>query len=368
MTSTVSGEFSAEDIMQRLASGSYPRDFTLTAARGFLPLAQDDLITVLAYLCSTDDGEVSTAARGSLSDIPTRVLVGYAQNEGNDPAHLDLLARATADATLLESIVRNRTTMDDTVLELARRADPATQEVIVINQARILRRPEILDALLENPKLSNESRRRALENREEFFEKRARVQQQAAEDAAAAAEAAAFEAEQEAILADLLAKAALENQNEQTLPELSPNETSDPDKVSVYSKVQGMNVAEKVKLAFRGAKTERSLLIRDRNRLVASAVMRNARMTPQEVETIAGMRNVDDEVLRLISVGRGWMNKYPIVLSLARNPKAPIGVVLPLINRLTLKDLKTLMSDKNVSETTRQQARKLFQMRSKKSG
>jgi hypothetical protein len=90
-------------------------------------------------------------------------------------------------------------------------------------------------------------------------------------------------------------------------------------------------------------------------------------MSESEAEAIAGMRNVDDEVLRLLTARREWMSKYAIVMNLARNPKAPIGVVLPLINRLTLRDLKMLKDDKGVAETTRATARKLFQQRSKKS-
>ena len=82
--------------------------------------------------------------------------------------------------------------------------------------------------------------------------------------------------------------------------------------------------------------------------------MRNPRMTEQEAENIAGMRNVDDEVLRLIGMRRDWMSKYPIMLTLCRNPKAPVGVVLPLINRLTLRDLKGLKDDRGVQQVVRE--------------
>jgi hypothetical protein len=57
------------------------------------------------------------------------------------------------------------------------------------------------------------------------------------------------------------------------------------------------------------------------------------------------------------------MHKYPIVLALVRNPKAPVGVVLPLINRLTLRDLKNLSSDRGVPEVVRTTARKLYGQR-----
>ena len=144
-------------------------------------------------------------------------------------------------------------------------------------------------------------------------------------------------------------------------------EKEDPAKQSVFTQILNMSVGEKVQMAFKGGKTWRTILIRDRNKLVCSAVMRNPRMSENEAEQIAGMRNVDDEVLRLISTRRDWMSKYNIVTALARNPKVPIGVVVPLINRLTLRDLKMLKDDKGVSEVVRATSRKLFTLRSKKS-
>ena len=78
------------------------------------------------------------------------------------------------------------------------------------------------------------------------------------------------------------------------------------------------------------------------------------------------MRNIEEEVLRIIGTKRDYTAKYPIVLNLVRNPKVPIGVVMPLISRLTLKDMKSLMSDKGVSEAVRVQARKFYQARTKK--
>jgi hypothetical protein len=109
----------------------------------------------------------------------------------------------------------------------------------------------------------------------------------------------------------------------------------------------------------------RSILIRERNRLVATAAMRNPRISEPEVESIAGMRNVEEDVLRVIGLRRDWTSKYPIALALAKNPKVPVGVVLPLINRLTLRDLKGLKDDKGVSEAVRVNARKLYKARQK---
>ena len=168
-------------------------------------------------------------------------------------------------------------------------------------------------------------------------------------------------------IADLLEKAVEEQQSDAPPPELTETERKDAKKLSIFSQILIMGVSDKVKLAFKGGKTERVILVRDHNKLVCSAVMRNPRMSVLEAESIAGMRNVEEEVLRLITMRREWVSKYNIVITLARNPKCPVGVVLPLINRLTLRDLKGLKDDKGVSETVRALARKLYAQRSIKS-
>jgi hypothetical protein len=363
MSATSSGELTAKTVIGLIESGTYPRDVVATIARGFLPLSQEDLIGVLAYLVLSDDAEIAQYARDAFAtELPARAIFEYASNEEIDPSHLSRLLQFTSDNMVLEALIRNRALPDAVVAELARHAEARVQEVIVINQARILRAPEILDALLENPNLSADARRRALETREEFFEKRARLQAQE-------------EAEEEELLdvpldaiADLLEKAAdLEHEPAAAPVPLMDSERTDPKKQSLWARVSFMTVAEKVQLAFRGDRTARMLLVRDRNRLVCAGVMRNPRMSEQEAEQIAGMRNVEEEVLRLVSMRRDWMSKYNIMLALLRNPKTPVGVVLPLINRLTLRDLKALKDDKGVQHVVRDISRKAYLMRSKKS-
>src|SRR3712207_8024223 len=71
----------------------------------------------------------------------------------------------------------------------------------------------------------------------------------------------------------------------------------------------------------KGDREARAILIRDSNRTVATAVVHNPKITDQEVESIASMRTVSDEVLRLISMNRAWARAYPIIHNLARNPR-----------------------------------------------
>jgi hypothetical protein len=358
----VPAELSGAGIIERIESGQYSREIVETIARGFLPLPQDDLIAVLAFLTNSADPEIAAAAKTSLSDVPSRSVHAFASNENAPAAHLALLIRATEDAFILEALIRNRAVPDALVAEMAAVADAVVQEVIVINQARILRAPEILDALLANPNLTADVRRRAMETREEFFDKKARL---AAAELAEPDEDEAMLSLPDEPIADLLEKAITES-SDAPPPALMESEKTDAKKLSIFAQILVMSVSDKVKLAFKGGKTERMILVRDHNKLVCSAVMRNPRMSELEVESIASMRNIEEEALRLIAMKREWISKYNIAVTLARNPKCPVGVVLPLINRLTLRDLKGLKDDKGVSETVRSLARKMFLQRSYK--
>ena len=366
MSSTAPLDMTAAVIIGRLEAGDYAPEVVATIAAGFLPLPQDDLIAVLAHLATRDDDSVRETAQRSLAEVPGKSLAGFAQNENAPSQHLDMLVRATEDPVVLELLIRNRAVSDHAIAQLATRADTHIQEVIAINHSRLLRSPQILDALDANPGVSADVRRRVLETREEFFAKKARQHPQPPLD-----DDAVFDELPVDAIQDLLDKAAADAADAAAAPpvppELTDAEKSDPKKLSVFARVLTMSVSEKVQLAFKGGKTERMLLVRDRNRLVCSAVIRNPRMNDSEVESIATMRNVDEEVLRLISMRREWMAKYNILVTLVRNPKVPLGIVLPLINRLTLRDLKGLKDDKGVPEGVRVLARKHFIQRTQKS-
>src|SRR5437868_6750709 len=154
MSSASPQELTAAAVIQRVESGEYPREVVTTIARGFLPLPQDELIAVLGYLASSADGEINQLAHDSLKEVPIRSLLGFATNERAAPEHLASLTRATDDVSVLESLIRNRTLPDGSLVDLAGRAEPAVQEIIVINQARIIKAPQILDALLANARIT----------------------------------------------------------------------------------------------------------------------------------------------------------------------------------------------------------------------
>jgi hypothetical protein len=87
-------------------------------------------------------------------------------------------------------------------------------------------------------------------------------------------------------------------------------------------------------------------------------VLSSPKLSEPEIESIARMTNVSDEVLRVIGGNRAWTKNYGILLALVKNPKTPVAMSLNMMNRLNDRDLNQLSVDRNVPEPLRVAARK----------
>jgi len=124
--------------------------------------------------------------------------------------------------------------------------------------------------------------------------------------------------------------------------------------------VSTLPIADRLKLATKGTREQRAQLIRDSNRIVATAVLTSPKLTESEVEAFAKMGNVSEDVLRIIGTNRNWLKNYGIVHAVTRNPKTPPAISMQLMHRLTEKDIKMLTTDRNVPEMLRLAARRVL--------
>jgi hypothetical protein len=139
--------------------------------------------------------------------------------------------------------------------------------------------------------------------------------------------------------------------------------TDEEEKIGLKQAVSRLTTGQKIKLSYKGNKEVREILIRDRNKIVACAVVKSGRLTENEVKSVAGNRGVAEDVLRLLAMNREYMRKYPVKVAMAGNPKTPIPVAMSLIKQLGIKDLKLLASNRNVSSAVFGSALKLYKMK-----
>lgn len=137
---------------------------------------------------------------------------------------------------------------------------------------------------------------------------------------------------------------------------------------SLFQQVVSMTVAQKIKLALRGNKDARTILIRDNNKLVRRFVVMNPRITDGEVVQLCRNRSADDELIRIIAEDREWLRNYQIKLALVTNPKTPLVVAMRLVGSLGERDVRALAKSRNVPQAVAVQARRLVVEKEKKSG
>jgi hypothetical protein len=133
---------------------------------------------------------------------------------------------------------------------------------------------------------------------------------------------------------------------------------TEADKASTVTALSKMSVPERVKAAIKGTREMRAILVRDPNRMVSLAVLSSPRLNDTEVESIARMGSVSEDVLRTIGQTRAWVKNYNVVTALVKNAKTPLTISLGLLQRLNEGDCKRLSTDRNIPEPLRIAARK----------
>jgi hypothetical protein len=366
----------------------------MAAAKGMLPLSREEMLEALVALASDQDIAVRSAVAGTLSTLEQSSLIVIASDEKSSAAVLGfLLLWESSSRELIEAIVFNRSTPDEALAHLAGRCtDPSVIEAISVKQQSLIRCPAIIQAILANPSRTAEAERRAREVQQEFFEKQFGAKMVAGEQRAQQqAEPAAVEGPSlvAGSLEDLIALGLIDPEIDVSvvddyLVELGPTIDAEleadsrldiakiaveleadeirlpAERMPVYQQIALMSVKDRVMLAIRGTREARMILVRDPNRLVATAVIRNPRITDNEVESITAMKTVPEDVLRLIASSRSYTKSYVIIHNLVRNPRTPIAISMGLLNRIQTKDLRLISANKNVPDVIRQTSSRMF--------
>jgi hypothetical protein len=395
---------SENPVVKAVIEGTAPRPARLAAARGILPLPQVDLLEVLVAFASSDDAELSGHAKQSIRNHDTETLNALVQSETVPSPILGYLATVSElPRKIHESILSNsRTPVASIVRFAADTTSPELIDVISLNQQLLIQTPAIIDAILKNPNRTSEADRRASETKKEFFEKE-RGQQQIANELRAQGKEAAAEfienadfdglgvTEEDALFYaehilipdsetddSWLGLEFIEEIYEETpeqreqiinkiLGEFKSEDMDMPsERISIINRIMKMGMKDRTRMAMKGDREARNILIRDPNRIVAQAVVQNPRITEQEIEKIASMRTITEDILRQIASSRQWSRSYQIVHNLAKNPRTPIANCLNILSRLQLRDLAALSKNRNVSDAVRRQALRLSQARAGK--
>jgi hypothetical protein len=339
--------------MRKHVDPTAPVPLRMMGAKALVPLSPSDMAVMLFMLTYDPEAQVRETAEKTAAGLPDRILSSALRDEGLEPPVLGFFLRSLRSKDVYaEMLVLNPGTPDDAVAAVAQGCSALLLETIAQNQLRLLRHPEIIRELCLNPLASP-----ALLDSVCDFAVRSGVdlpdvpQMTAAQVRIYGPEAAKAKVAQGPSAEEVL----------QEFAELS-DETASPmeegKRLTVNQRVMKMSISEKIKLATRGNKEARGLLLRDSNKLVAVAAIRSPRITDGEVLMCAANKAVNDDVLRAIYNNREWTKDYRIKLALVKNPKTPMALSMRFLSTLRDADVKELARDRNVPSGIAQMARK----------
>ena len=109
-----------------------------------------------------------------------------------------------------------------------------------------------------------------------------------------------------------------------------------------WDRVRARSQMEKLILAAKADRTERAVLIQDNDPRVLLSVLRNPRLTGEEVVRIAKSSFLNYQVADVIMATAQWMANVDVRLALIRNPKTPQAFALRILPTLPEVEVRAI--------------------------
>ncbi len=360
-------------MIDMIKQSAVPANMMRSAARGALTLPGPEIVEILVYL--SGHPMFGEQAKLTLAGFDVETVQQVAADPATPLEVLQYLSDPkNVRAGVLPMLLENPALPVAAVLALAESHSQTVLSAMAASK-RVQSQSAALQVLMDNPELPPE--KKAL-----LEPALLKVQSQSSEDVLGIDDedvlgideevkkymdlhAAEIAAEMEAEAAKGFALVDLtEDEKKEILAERAAKKKEEQGRLSPLQKIAGLNVGDRVQLAMKGNREERYILIRDGCKLVSSGVLECPKLTDQEVEMFAGMKNVQESVLRAIAGKRKFLKLYTVVRNLSSNPRCPIDVGLPLLKGLLVTDLRNLSMNKNISDTLRKVALKMYKEKS----
>src|SRR5438270_1194141 len=386
-----------------IRQSAVPANVVRSAVRGALTLPPGEMLEILVYLAGTPIfGE---QPRITLAGWDEAACITVAADPLTSWEVLSYLVKpANLRPRLLPSLLENPSVREAALLELAQKDSREIIECMLASK-RVRKSDHLLHALLANPALTEAEVQQVNNNLHTMGLETAQIEayheveeqektqyeiEHAEEIAAEEAQAKPFSyfgVEEDEDLEKLEALDPVEETAEvqaaappeQPSPEqpgaavaaagaagaaATPAKADDgvkaKERTSTLQKIARLSVGQRIQLAMKGNKEERFILVRDGSKLVSQGVLQSPKVTDGEIEMFAGMKNVQEGVLRDIGRSHKFMKNYNVVRALTNNPRCPLDLSLTLMGHMMVGDLKALSMNKNIPDTLRKLATKRF--------
>jgi hypothetical protein len=336
------------NLLQLFLNGTAPKNLRILGARGSVPLPPKDSLEILVHLTQDTESEISSQAVQTLACWNKEELIGCLNARDCSPSVLEYFAGTDKSAPVIQAIIMNPAAPGKIIESLSLSVSAQVLEKILENRVRMLECPVILENVRNNPNATPEIRRLVGEIESEYFGSKKK------EYAIHEPDGIAPSIDQILLESDL----PLEDLSLEGLPIDEKTRQAELGK-----RISCLSLREKVRYALFGNREIRTFLVRDTNKEVARSVLRSPKLTENEIEGIAAMRGVTEDILREIGNSRQWTKNRAVVQNLVRNPKTPPVVSQRLLPQLQTRDLTQLSRDRSIPDAVRYNATRTLNQR-----
>lgn len=111
---------------------------------------------------------------------------------------------------------------------------------------------------------------------------------------------------------------------------------------NIWDRIRGLSQMEKILLAVKADRTERALLLQDNDPRVLLSVLRNPRLTVDEVARVAKSPYLTFNIADVIMKATQWMSSLDVRLGLINNPKTPQAFALRILPTLPDSEVRAI--------------------------
>ena len=111
---------------------------------------------------------------------------------------------------------------------------------------------------------------------------------------------------------------------------------------SAWERMRGLTQTEKLLLAIKADRTERAVLLQDNDPRVLLSLLRNPRITTDEVVRIAKSTYLNVQIADVIAKTGQWMSLLDVRLALIHNARTPPALALRILPSLPEAEVRNI--------------------------
>ena len=330
----------------------------LMVAQGLVPVPPKEQLTIFCALSYDVEEAVAVAAKTSLLKMPSGLVNSLAEQSLSLPVFDTLLNIFKGKDETLVVLVANRDMPNDVLLKYLDAFSGDILDVVCNDLQRCLNSKDLVLGL----RAASELRKASFDRMVETLVRSGIIYEELSECASVLGKLSATELDA-AIETIPISEDCFDclEQGDGDTPSVAIGEDAEKDslRIPMMKRIATLSVAQKIALAVRGNREARTILIRDSNRVISVAVIKNPRITEPEVVSAVKNHSLSGEIIRLIAMNKELTRSYQVKLALVYNPKTPTQTAMKFIGLLREADIRKISTSRGVPDPVSAQARRL---------